>query len=155
MKGTAMGDDHGGSQGVSPRALGALGALVVFALAAVALARLAGVDPDQSLGGTPVETRTLVFLDRADGAIQVVDGASGADVALLAPGEDNFIRGVLRGLVRNRKAKNVPVDAPLELQRHADGRVVLYDPATDEDMLLRAFGADNAATFARLLGPAL
>lgn len=147
-----MGHDH--QQGISPRALAAMAGLVVFALVAVIVARLAGVDPDQSPGGTPVGSRTLVFQEQADGTLLVQDGETGALVEEIGPGEGNFVRGILRGVRRTRETRSVPLDAPLLLQRYDDGRLVLYDPATGDDMVLRAFGASNAAAFARFLATA-
>ena len=94
--------------------------------------------------------RDLLFEDRDDGAVTVRD-AAGAFVAVLPPGTNGFVRGALRGLARERRREEAGASAPFHLSEYADGRVILEDPATGRLVDLRAFGATNAAAFARLL----
>ena len=132
-------------------ALAALGATALL-VAGLGTLRLGGYRPTSS-GGTPQAVRALRFVDRSDGGIDVVDAAS-ARVIDQAHGEQGFLRGTLRGLARERRRRQLGSDAPLELQRRADGRLALLDPATAERIDLDAFGPDNVAVFARWLGPA-
>ena len=72
-------------------------------------------------------------------------------VTVLAPGSNGFIRGVLRGLVRERKRRGIGAETPFRLSYLTDGRLLLADPATGRVIDLGAFGPTNTAAFARLL----
>jgi len=126
------------------------GLLVGFALAVTAGARLAGIgalyepEPDAAA----IE---LVFADREDGAVVVRDAASGEELAVFVSGEGGFVRGVMRGLARQRQLQGLGPDAPFRLLRLPDGRLWLEDPATGEQVYLNAFGPDNFALFASIV----
>lgn len=128
------------------------GALMVFSLIAVGLVRITGNGPDQ-LAAAVTQERSLRFLDRADGGVDVIDAGSGASVAVLQ-GEQGFVRGALRALARERQARQLGPELPFLLTAHADGRLTLSDPATGERIDLESFGSANIGDFARLLAPA-
>lgn len=128
-----------------------IGALVVSVLAGVAGARLAGYDPTQAADAQVVASRSLRFTDGADGSIAIADARTGERVARVAPGEDGFIRGTMRGLARERKRRDVGADVPFELVARADGRLTLLDPATGRRIDLESFGPDNVGAFAKLM----
>jgi putative photosynthetic complex assembly protein len=99
----------------------------------------------------PVESRELRFEDRDDGAVAVYEAADGATVDVLAPGTNGFVRGVMRGLARERKRQEIGQQPPFRLTRWADGRLTLDDTATGRRIELAAFGPTNTGAFARLL----
>jgi putative photosynthetic complex assembly protein len=143
---------HHDHQSMLPRkALYALMALVVFSLVAVSLARLAGVSPRQAPVSAVSATIDLRFADRADGAVVVTDARDGSEVAVLPPESNGFVRGVLRSLVRERRASGLGEDAAFSLARHADGRLTLVDPDTGRVIELNSFGPSNEGAFAVLL----
>ena len=122
-------------------------ALVLVSLASVGLVRLTGNGPDQRRAAEPSTVeRTLRFEDRPDGSIAVVDGRTGALVASVQ-GEQGFLRGALRALSRERRARGLGPARP-------DGRLTLIDPVTDQRIDLESFGPTNAGKFASLLEPA-
>jgi putative photosynthetic complex assembly protein len=142
----------------------AAGALVLFTLAATSIVRLAHIAPAASpellraqQHILPVKTRSLRFVDRADGAVVITD-VGGATAAVIAPGETTgFIRGVMRGLARERRAHGIGDGPPFTLTLWRDGELSLTDTATGRAIELTAFGTTNRATFAALLdakGPA-
>ena len=96
-------------------------------------------------------TRQLAFEDQIDGSIAVLDGDSRVKVTEVEPGEDSFVRGVLRGFARERKAHGVDRTPAFELTHTEAGILILYDPETGRDVVLNAFGPDNARAFARLM----
>ncbi|MCR9220008.1 MAG: photosynthetic complex assembly protein PuhC [Alphaproteobacteria bacterium] len=98
-----------------------------------------------------VETRTVRFTDAPDGRVLVEDAETGALIHEIAVGEENFIRGVLRGLARERMLNDVGRAPAFELVRWSDGRFTLRDTGTDRLIDLGGFGVDNAAAFARLM----
>jgi putative photosynthetic complex assembly protein len=94
--------------------------------------------------------RTLRFTDLPDGGIRIADGASGRTLDVLR-GEQGFLRGTLRALVRERRQRGLTEQGALLLAARADGRLVLADPATGAHIDLQSFGPTNAAVFARWL----
>jgi putative photosynthetic complex assembly protein len=132
-------------------ALLGVAALIGFALVAVAVARLADLQAGTPPVGSAAQTRDLRFVDEPGGIVQVYDGEDGNQVATLEPGTENFIRGVLRGLARERRSHELGMDIPFRVARYPDGRLTLEDRATGRVIELKAFGPTNAGAFARLL----
>jgi putative photosynthetic complex assembly protein len=135
-----------------PRALlvGA-GGLVVSSLLIVGMARLTGYKPAQPPVSAVVEQYDLRFVDRADGAVLVYSAKDDKLVDTLQPGTNGFVRGVLRGLVRERNAEQIGRSPPFRLTRWADGRLSLDDPSTGRHVDLEVFGPTNAGAFADIL----
>jgi putative photosynthetic complex assembly protein len=135
------------------------GGMIALSLLSVGLVRLTGNGPDQLRAaalaqGQPssgaMAERSLRFEDRADGGISVIDARDGRIVAEIH-GEQGFVRGSLRALTRERRARELGPEIPFELIAHADGRLTLLDPATGQRVNLESFGPTNAGNFARLL----
>lgn len=105
----------------------------------------------ESAGATPRAERSFVAADRSDGAVVLSDAASGAPALILAPGEDGFIRGTLRGLARDRHLRGIGPEVPFRIVAWSDGRLTLDDTATGRRLDLLAFGQSQAEAFARLL----
>lgn len=127
----------------------AVGALALCAVLGAGLVRLSGETiraPDAPVAAE----RALRFEDRSDGSIAVIDAASGRVVDTVS-GQAGFVRGTLRGLARERKRQGADPAVPFRLTGWADGRLTLEDPTTGRRIGLEAFGATNAAAFARLL----
>ena len=135
---------------VFPRiALVVAGVVIALTLGGVGVARWSGFDGRQQDAQT-VSQRALYFKDQTDGGIAIVDAASGATLDTVH-GEQGFLRGTLRAVVRERKLRSLPSNAPLQLISRADGRLTLIDPATGSRIDLESFGPTNAAVFARWL----
>ncbi|MEM1174234.1 MAG: photosynthetic complex putative assembly protein PuhB [Pseudomonadota bacterium] len=98
-----------------------------------------------------VATVRLFFEDIEDGGVNVVDATTGQQVALLARGEGNFVRGTLRGLVRLRRQSGFGAEQPFALHQTEAGRLILEDPATGTEIDLIAFGEPNAEAFRRFV----
>lgn len=133
------------------RPLIAAGLLVGFSLVVAATARITGLGRTTLPDSRIVAVRELRFLDQADGSVAVVEPADGRMVERLPAGSNGFLRGVLRGLARDRKLAGLDDGPPFRLVRLADGRLSLEDPATGRRVDLGAFGTGNAEAFARLL----
>lgn len=135
-----------------PRAplLGA-GALVIIALALAGVSRFTGVGTVTVEPATPIQARSLQFEDRSDGSVAVLDARTDKVVEILAPGTNGFVRGVMRGLARERRMKGIDSKAPFELVRWDDKRLSLRDTATGRKIELVSFGITQLETFARML----
>ena len=101
--------------------------------------------------GRLVASRQLHFVDIPDGVVSVVDADNGDELLRLHTGEDGFMRSVMRGFARERRAKGMGPEVPFELVLWEDGLVSLIDPATERRVELSAFGIDNVEAFTRLL----
>ena len=98
-----------------------------------------------------VVERQLQFMDHPDGSVTVRALPGGEVLHTVAAGEGNFMRGTLRGLVRERRLNDASMAAGLTITEYADGSIVLADLATGRRIDLRAFGAENAHEFTRFL----
>ena len=140
------------SSPVLPRSLllGA-GCLLVFVTALTGIARYTGLAGSQIEPAAAVQSVDLRFEDQPDGAVAVYELPEGHTVAVLAPGTNGFVRGVLRGMARERRQHDVGNEPPFRLTRWDNGNVSLEDPTTGRRIELEAFGSTNLDAFARLI----
>lgn len=101
----------------------------------------------------PALVRQLSFTDRADGAVVVRDASTGETVRVLVDGVpgNGFVRGVMRGMARERHIRGVGMAPPFTLTLWKNGTLSLEDKATGRNIELGSFGPDNRAAFAALL----
>ena len=126
-------------------------ALVAVSIGLATLGRLRGVT-EVPVAGTVVATRLLTFTDLPGGAVRVGDATTG-QVVRIVTGQAGFLRGTMRGLASFRKFSGYGQTVPFRLTHWKDGRLTLDDLATRRHIELEAFGPDNEAAFAALLGP--
>jgi putative photosynthetic complex assembly protein len=130
-----------------------LGALVVLTLLSVAFVQVTGQGKFVAARAPVSEVRELLFRDRDEGGVAVIDATTQETVRILQPGEDGFIRATVRTMAQERMRLGLSASTPFRLQQHADGRISFEDPATRRTVSLEAFGSTNRAAFARLLTP--
>jgi putative photosynthetic complex assembly protein len=130
-----------------------LAAFVVASLGFVGFTTLTGMGKSEAPAiAAPAQTaREVRFFDRDDGGVTVRDADGGAVVAEFEPATNGFLRSTVRGLVRERKRREIGPETPFRVSLEADGRLLLTDPATSRMVDLRAFGPSNLGVFARLL----
>lgn len=124
---------------------------MTLSLVLVTTARLTGYQPAKPPASSIIASRDLRFADRPDGGVLIYAEPGGRLVDTLQPGTNGFVRGVLRGLVRDRRADRISATPPFRLTRWADGRLSLDDPSTGRHVDLEVFGATNAGAFAQIL----
>lgn len=132
-------------------ALIAAGVMIALSISAAGVTRLVGgyvVDPPPA---RPAESRSLRFEDQPNHGIAVYDADTGVLVASLDPGTHGFVRGMLRGLSRDRLVHRVGPEVPFILTRWSDGRHSITDPAIGSVLHLAAYGFGNVQEFASLL----
>ena len=93
------------------------------------------------------DTRDLVFKDLENGSVGVIDAGRKEQIAEVKPGQNGFVRVVLRSMARDRAVRGASADVPFRLARHADDILSLTDLATGEVVMLNAFGAMNTKAF--------
>lgn len=143
---------------ISRPALLMIGGLVAFTLT-VTIGVRAGLLPAvpsaptlrAEAGTQPLRQRELRFVDAADGSVRVIDTGLGTEIARYGSEGGGFVRGVLRGLARDRGMRGIGTAPPFRLTQWQDGALTLTDTATGRIIELGSFGPDNRATFARLL----
>ncbi|MDA8962321.1 photosynthetic complex assembly protein PuhC, partial [Congregibacter sp.] len=128
-----------------------LALLVMAILAATLIARLTGYSMNSVPDAAIVDVRELGFRDLPNGVVDVFEWQSKVSIARIPSGEGAFLRGVVRSLVRQRRGLDSGIASVFELTRYDDGRLVLSDPGTGEQVDLIAFGATNIAVFAELM----
>jgi putative photosynthetic complex assembly protein len=125
--------------------------LVCSALALAAGARVSDVGTTHLTYDKPLATRALRFEDRPDGAIIVKDATSGQFLDEIVPGNDGFVRMVMRNLAHDRLGAGIGPATPFKLTRWDNGRLTIADPDTNRKIELVGFGATNLQAFAKLL----
>jgi putative photosynthetic complex assembly protein len=136
-------------------ALIAAGGLVLLTLVITGATRIARlnappVSPMASLPA-PATTLDIVFVDEPGGAVSLREYGSNRLVLVLQPGEDGFIRSVVRGLARERRSRGIGAEPPFRLSQWSNGRLQLEDTGTGRILDLQAFGPTNREAFARVL----
>lgn len=126
-------------------------ALALGSILVVSAARYSDVGVTHMPQATAVFKRNLRFEDRDTGAVAIFDVDTKQQIELLQPGTNGFLRGVMRGLARERRAEGVSAIPPFTLTRWNDGRMSLTDPSTGAVVNLEVFGPTNSAAFAQLL----
>ena len=129
----------------------ALPPLIALAgVGAVALLALWPVAPSRDTA-TVIASRELRFIEQPKDRMAIVDAATGKEVAAVRSTADGFVPGVMYGMEVARRRYGVDLDAPYRLTQLSDGRVLLTDAPTHNEIDLESFGTSNAATFAALL----
>jgi putative photosynthetic complex assembly protein len=143
---------HAHSHGSVPRLpLMALGAMVLMVVLAVALVRITGKGAVHVPDAPAASVRELLFEDRPNGSIVVLDARDRRLVETVAPESNGFLRGTMRGLARERKRQGIGPELPFQLIGRTDGRLTLVDPGTGRRVDLESFGPTNAAAFSKLM----
>ncbi|CCD96360.1 conserved hypothetical protein [Bradyrhizobium sp. ORS 375] len=132
-------------------ALRAAFALVIFSLVAAGVGRWTGVGTVHTDHAAAVQTVALRFEDRPDGGISVVSPDSGKVVGIVEAGGDGFLRTVLRSMAFDRQRHAIGSGPAFTINRWADGRMSLDDPATGRRVDLGPFGDDNKRRFTELM----
>lgn len=99
-----------------------------------------------------VKERNLSFADQADGSLLIMDASTGQTAGTVAVGSTSgFIRGVMRGLMRDRQARGVGIAPPFRLTLWANGQISITDSTSGRVTDLSGFGDTNRAAFMELL----
>lgn len=132
-----------------------VGAIVIMTVATVAAMRLSGFTPDTTVDSEVVHEVALRFVDMGGGEVHVYEQSTDSHVATLEPAQDSFIRGVMRGMARERRSRNIDMVPPFRLISYADGSMIIEDPSVGTYINLVAFGPTNIGSFNALLNKAV
>jgi putative photosynthetic complex assembly protein len=140
------------SEPTVPRAaIWAAGGLIALTVVLSGVGRLGGFGMAEPAPVLPAESVELRFEDQTDGSVLVSEVTTGNTIAVLGPGTNGFVRGVLRGFARERRQYEIGKEPPFRLTRWDGGGLSLEDPQTGRTVELQAFGQTNYDAFAQLL----
>jgi putative photosynthetic complex assembly protein len=135
-----------------------MGGLVAFSLALTAGVSFGFFDrqavPSEARvaeGAQVVASRTIRFVDEADGNVRVEDGATGEVLVRYGPGTGGFIRATARSLVHQREIRGIGPAVPFDLIEWDKGELTLQDPTTGKTVELASFGTNNRKVYAAML----
>lgn len=100
---------------------------------------------------TATQSRDLRFFDQPDGAVRVA--VAGEADRIIPTASGGFVRGVLRSLVRERRALGIGSEQAFRVTEWSDGAVTIQDLATGRTLNLNAFGPTNRLDFIALISP--
>ena len=127
------------------------GALMLFTILTAGIAKRNHYDGAAVAPSTAVTVRDLAFKDMPDGGVSITDVDTGQLVTIVQPATGGFLRGVMRGLVRDHHKVDDATGYAFRLTRWADNRLSLEDSTTHETFELESFGSTNERVFADLL----
>ncbi len=124
--------------------------IAVAGLGAIALVAFWPVSDGRTTAAV-IASRQLRFIERPGDRMAIVDAANGLQAGEVRSTADGFVPGVMYGMEVARRRFGVALDAPYKLTELSDGRVLLADPPTHNEIDLESFGTGNARQFAALL----
>ncbi len=145
-----MSDPHDGKQ-FPVGVLYAAAALIALTLILTLVGRLTGLGTVGVPEAAVAHQVEVQFIDEGAEGLVMASVSTGLPLARVAPGDDGFVRGVLRGMNRTRMLERIDQSKPFLLTEWADGRITLLDESTNRQIDLLGFGATNFEAFARLV----
>lgn len=132
-----------------------VGSLMVFTILGAGLARQSGIGTFKVAEGAINGSVDLWFDVKADGSVMVKAIADQRVLDILPADGSGFVRGVMRGLFRQRMLHELDNLLPFRLVQRQDGRLYIQDLAiAPEDKTSRVeldgFGPSNTQAFAKL-----
>lgn len=127
--------------------------LIITSIIVAAYSSITGEGRTEIPVSETVEHLDLFFQDRDDGSVDVVSAVEGDVLETLQIDEGGFVRVVMRGMVRERKSRNIGSEVPFRLIKRADGRLMMTDPVLNSQIDLEPFGS-NKNSFGRWLDAA-
>ena len=130
-----------------------IGAAIVAlgTLSAIGFGRITGVGLADTPHVASIAQRNVKLDERLDGSVAIVDAGNDAVLTESGIGEGSFAVEVLRNMQRNRARKGADGSAPFYVALKANGRLVVEDPETPQQVELRAFGERQTKAFAEML----
>jgi putative photosynthetic complex assembly protein len=121
--------------------------LMLASLAIATAARIADVPPLGNPPATPVVESRLMVIDAARDGHLTITAPDGTLIADLTDRQAGFIGGIHRALAFQRRTHRIDPLAPVELVRHADGRLALHDTVSGWTVQLSRHGGTNQRAF--------
>jgi len=92
-------------------------------------------------GVMSLDTRSIRFIDTADGAVMVADAETGQELGRFGQGEGGFVRATARAMATARESQGLGPAVPFELITWDNDAMTLRDTQTGRSVELHAFGS--------------
>ncbi len=125
--------------------------VAIGALSAIGFGRVTGVGLAETPQIASIVHRDIKLSERPDGSVAILDARNDAVLTESGIGEGSFAIEALRNMQRNRARKGVGGSVPFVVALKSDGRLVVEDPETLQQVELRAFGERQTQAFADML----
>ena len=94
----------------------------------------------------------LIYIEQSDDLATRILQENGAILVEYPKGKETFVSTILTVINRDRIKKNIDKSGPLILQQKDNGRLSIFDPSSEKEVDLMAFGDDNISVFRDILG---
>ncbi len=125
-------------------------ALMLTTVLGAGLARFSGVGISRVADSAVIGTVELWVDEQRDGSALVRHVATGKTLDVLPADGGGFVRGLVRGMFRQRLLSEQARTLPFQISQREGPKYFLFDPATGTRMELDGFGPTNTQTVARL-----
>lgn len=125
--------------------------LLAFVLTLVFYASWTDRPPEaQPPKGAILAERIIHLQGTVAGAARILD-ADGTEIIQYAPGDGGFVSTIDRVIKRERFRVGAANDGVVHVRMREGKRMSIYDPSTDREIEIEAFGRDNIAQFEALV----
>jgi len=94
----------------------------------------------------------LIYIEQSDDLETRILNENGAILVEYPKDKETFVSTILRVINRDRIKRNIDKSGPLILQKKDNGRISIFDPSSEKEVDLMAFGEDNILVFRDILG---
>ena len=101
---------------------------------------------------SPIITSKLIYIEQSDDLATRILNERRAALVEYPKGEQSFVSTILTVINRDRIKRKLDQSGPLILQEKNNGRLSLFDPLSEKEVDLMAFGEDNILVFRDILG---
>ena len=108
-------------------------------------------EPLNTPSDTSIISSKLIYIVKSDDLSTQILDENNVILVEYPKGEETFVSTLLTVINRDRTKKNIDKASPLVLQEKDDGRIGVFDPASQEEIDLMAFGEDNIIIFRDIL----
>ena len=93
----------------------------------------------------------LIYIEQSDDLETRILNENGAILVEYPKDKETFVSTILRVINRDRIKRNIDKSGPLILQKKDNGRISIFDPSSEKEVDLMAFGEDNILVFRDIL----
>ena len=128
--------------------LGAMVSSIIFVIGF----QVFNFEPINVSPNSTIITSKLIYIEQSDDLATKILNENGAILVEYPKGEQSFVSTVLTVINRDRLKRNLDKSGPLILQKKDNGRISIFDPSSEKEVDLMAFGEDNILVFRDILG---
>ncbi len=109
-------------------------------------------EPINVSSNSSIISSKMIYIEESDDLETRILNEKGAVLVEYPKGKETFVSTILRVINRDRIKRNIDKSGPLILQKKDNGRISIFDPSSEKEVDLMAFGEDNILVFRDILG---